>query len=112
MRIVIHAEHIEIEQPEALTSLDAVSHLDVPDLAGALERTGFGELEGDEHLWASIAALRAAARSALEASGAPAADVEAWIAKFDGMIAYAGTQGWVRSGAVRAHLAARPAREA
>lgn len=53
---------------------------------------GLGTIEGD-HAWLDIPALRA------HGDG-----TESWQASFDGMIAYAGSKGWVEGPRVRAHV--------
>lgn len=60
--------------------------------AAAIAGSGLGELAGD-HVWLSIAGLRAA--------GEP---TETWRADFDGMIDYARGKGWVDGDRVRAHI--------
>lgn len=60
--------------------------------AAALAESGLGTLEGD-HVWLSIAGLRAAGEH-----------TDAWRGGFDGMIGYARSQGWVNGGRVRAHI--------
>ena len=62
--------------------------------AAALSAAGLGELSGD-HVWLSVAGLRAAGDASPE-----------WAAGFDGMIAYAASQGWVDADGtrVRAHV--------
>ena len=56
--------------------------------------SGLGRVD-DQHVWLDIDALRD-----LAGIGQP----PAWRAKFDGMIAYADTRGWVEGPAVRAHI--------
>lgn len=51
-----------------------------------------GVIEGD-HAWLEVAALRAAGP-----------DEPEWQAGFDAMIAFAAKKGWMRDGAVRAHV--------
>jgi hypothetical protein len=60
--------------------------------AAAIAEAGLGTLEGD-HVWLSIAGLRAA--------GEPTED---WRTGFDGMIDYARGKGWVSGERVRAHI--------
>ncbi|GAB3443425.1 hypothetical protein [Actinophytocola sediminis] len=60
--------------------------------AAAIAEAGLGTLEGD-HVWLSIAALRAAGEH-----------TETWRTGFAGMIDYARSQGWVRGEQVRAHV--------
>jgi hypothetical protein len=68
----------------------------VDDLAAAaaLSAAGLGELSGD-HVWLSVAGLRAAA------DGTPDG-----AAGFDGMIAYAASKGWISADGsrVQAHV--------
>ena len=60
--------------------------------AAAIASSGLGTLDGD-HVWLSIAGLRAA--------GEPTED---WRTGFDGMIDYARSKGWVDGDRVRAHV--------
>jgi hypothetical protein len=68
----------------------------VDDLAAAtaLDAAGLGELSGD-HVWLSVAALRAAADESPD-----------WATRFDGMIGYAAGQGWASADGsqVQAHV--------
>jgi hypothetical protein len=67
--------------------------------------SSLGELgtvdEGGEHVWLSIASLKAAAAATL-----PDDERVAWSAAYDGMIAYAIGKGWASPDglAVRAHI--------
>ena len=68
--------------------------VDDPAAAAALSAAGLGELSGD-HVWLSVAGLRAAG------DGSPE-----WTAGFDGMVAYAGSKGWMSADGtqVQAHI--------
>jgi hypothetical protein len=62
--------------------------------AAALAAAGLGRVDGD-HAWLDAGALRAAGDGSA-----------AWATGFDGMLAYAASQGWVSAdgAAVRAHI--------
>lgn len=70
------------------------------DLAASLGSLGTADDDG-AHVWLHIDALREAGAATI------AADVAAWRAGFDGMIAYAAGSGWTDPGGttVRAHIA-------
>jgi hypothetical protein len=61
----------------------------------ALGAAGLGVLDGD-HAWLDIAALRAAGGGDAE-----------WAGRFEGMVRYAESHGWVAADRVRAHVERR-----
>lgn len=86
-----------VEELDNLRALEVRTAGAAPDaVAAALAAAGLGTVEGD-HAWLSIPALRE--------RGADLGD--AWADGFDGMIAYAASNGWVGDDGttVRAHLA-------
>ncbi|GGA72923.1 hypothetical protein GCM10011490_24640 [Pseudoclavibacter endophyticus] len=95
IRITDSAE-VEVVDADDLKALGLASAGHPPQkVADALERTGLGRVEG-EHAWLSVDALRAGARGDRG---------DEWVKKFDGMIDYARTKGWVNdAGEVRAHI--------
>ncbi|SCX50964.1 hypothetical protein SAMN03159343_2523 [Klenkia marina] len=86
------------QQPAVVTDVDDLRRLevlapaDLPDADLAARLGQLGRLDGD-HVRLSVAHLR-------QAGPADAG----WAQGFDGMIAYAGSKGWVEGDAVRAHV--------
>ncbi len=74
-------------------------HAECPGVIGDMQ---FGDLcargDDDQHVWLSIEGLRSA--------GVAESDDESFVTAFDGMIAYAGSKGWLNQDAtmVRAHV--------
>ncbi|GAA4368955.1 hypothetical protein [Paeniglutamicibacter cryotolerans] len=98
---------INAKQPAALRDLTNFGELavrahavDDVHLQAMLGAAGWGLLEGD-HAWLQVGVLRAA--------GAGLGDD--WERAFEGMLEYAGTQGWVSPDGltVRAHVERTPA---
>lgn len=87
-------------QPPVLTDVDRLDRLHA-ESPGPLDDMVRGPLcrfdEDGEHVWLDITAARAAGAAA---SG------DGWPADFDGMIAYASSQGWTDAAGthVRAHV--------
>ncbi len=82
----------ELVDPEVLDKLSVEIVGDAPHDLGK-----FGSFDGD-HAWLGVAALRNAAHD--QGVG------EDWDERFDGMLAYAQTKGWLSSSgtALRAHI--------
>jgi hypothetical protein len=81
-------------------AVHAVDRTQLSALGDLQQLGGAGSDDGD-HVWLSIAALKAAAMATL-----PDDDRAAWSEAYDGMIAYATSKGWTSpdGAAVRAHL--------
>jgi hypothetical protein len=83
-----------------------LGRLEVRASAGAQLVTalaGLGTVGDDgSHVWLGVDALRDAARATV-----PDVERHDWVERFDAMIAYAGSKGWLSADgqAVRAHLA-------
>ena len=99
MKILISLSdsQVTVEAVDDLKRLSAVI-LGEGDLEAAL--SGFASVEGSEHLWVDISALK-------ELASRQEADSERWSANYDTMIAYAQRSGWVdaTSTYVRVHVA-------
>lgn len=85
-----------VQDVENLRELAVRAHgVDVDGITAALHASGLGAVEGD-HAWLDVERLRR--------SGP--AELSQWSDGFDGMISYAGKQGWLNEDGtrVRAHL--------
>ncbi|WP_158300451.1 hypothetical protein [Arthrobacter crystallopoietes] len=85
-----------MQDVENLRELAVRAHgVDVNGISAALQASGLGTVEGD-HAWLDVEGLRR--------SGP--AELTQWREGFDGMISYAGKQGWLNEDRtrVRAHL--------
>lgn len=98
MRVIVDAE-VRIEDAANLTELAVVSDRPVGEVAAALRAAELGDAAGD-HAWLRCAAL--------EERGARLVDDAQWPQKFQGMLGYAQSKGWMddRGEAVRAHITA------
>lgn len=89
---------VTLEEPDDCTRfhLAVVGGDDLARVFGALVDAAAGRLEGD-HAWITIDAIR---RMAAGRVG------DDWDARFDGMLAYARTKGWVddTGNLIRAHI--------
>lgn len=94
MYVLVSPGGVELEEPDDCTRFHLVGRDVGPDeVAGAL--SGFGEVEG-EHAWIEPDTLRTLAEGRVPAD---------WDDRFDGMIAYAATKGWVDDeGRLQAHI--------
>ena len=90
------AREASIQDVENLRELAVRAHgMDVDGITAALQASGLGTAEG-EHAWLDVERLRR--------SGP--AELSQWSEGFDGMISYAGKQGWLNEDGtkVRAHF--------
>ena len=87
--------------PPVVTDLDRLDRLHA-ERTGAVGSAQMGDLcrpgPDDEHVWLSVEGLR-------EAGSTQSGD-DGFVAKFDGMISYASSQGWLNDDGthVRAHI--------
>jgi hypothetical protein len=95
MRVVVDAA-AGSSALEDVDDLDGFSVAVVGDGDVEVALAPFGHVEGD-HAWIAIDMVRAAAR---DRAG------DGWDERFDAMVAYAGSQGWLDegSGTIRAHI--------
>lgn len=93
--------HLRSDGPPELADADRLDRLHA-DATGPISEMRFGELcargDDDDHVWLDIAAVRAA--------GSAQVDDPGYLERFDGMIAYARSKGWVDAAGtrVRAHV--------
>lgn len=99
MRLVIHADGVELAQPSDFGSFAAVTALPADQLEAAVTGLGLGRLDRDgQHVWVDAGVVAAAAGADRSA---------AWDEGFAAMRAYAGSRGWLDDeGRIRAHIVA------
>ncbi len=100
MIVEVTADGVRLVAPDDVRGF----HIDLAsgvDLAAALHEHGWGTLaDDDDHAWVSIGAVRRAAVGNVDAD---------WDESFDGMLAYAGTKGWLDADGthIKAHVERR-----
>lgn len=92
MQIDAHRPTAAVTDVDDLRRLEVLAPVNLPDADLAARLGDLGRLDGD-HVWLSVQRLR----------GAGPAD-EGWASRFDAMIEYATSKGWVEGTAVRAHV--------
>lgn len=97
MYVKVHSDkEASVQDVENLRELAVRAHgVDVNRISAALQASGLGAVEGD-HAWLDVERLRRSGPAKLSQ----------WSEGFDGMISYAGKQGWLNEDRtrVRAHL--------
>jgi hypothetical protein len=98
--LIDRAGSASLQDAENFDSFKLVTELPQAMLMSALETAaGVGSVADADHAWILERWLRAQ-------GAAQGAD---WAPRFEGMLAYAHKQGWIKSGAVRAHIEWRAA---
>jgi hypothetical protein len=88
MIVAITREHCRVEDADDCARLHVTAEeLDDDEAGAALQRADLGRAGDAAHVWLTIDSLRTAAREA--------ASIPDWDDRFDAMIAYARSKGWL-----------------
>ena len=98
MHVVVGVDGVTLERPGEFDRFD-VRRRDAADVAAVVARDGWGTVDESGDVMIDIARLRSAGP-----------DDDAWRSGLDGMVAYAGTKGWLDDDGthVRAHIVDEP----
>jgi hypothetical protein len=98
MFVLVTTAGVTLEEPDDLGRFHVALDPGVADLDAALRVAGWGQAQGDGDASISVEALRTAAAAAPVEPG--------WDARFDAMVDYARSKGWLSADgrAIQAHV--------